>query len=223
MQTQPGICPLGRTGTTRVNDIEPRPTSDPLQHMMEKDRVRVARIRAPQDDQVGFLDLPIGTGAASSPKYRRQTGDAGRVSRPVTTVNIVTPHDHAGEFLGHEIRLIARLRAAKQPERLRSPRHAPPGSPALRGRGPRPRWPGVAVRSPGRVGSVSRVYDRGMVVPFDVSGPAPGVPDGCRRCTASHARIRPGSCESAVPPRRPGSTARRRHRRWAPAPSPPFA
>src|SRR5262245_49283915 len=121
MQTQPGSRPLGRTGAPRVNDIEPRSAPDPLQHMMKKDRMRVARIRAPQYDQVGLLDLPIGTGAASGPKYRRQTGDAGRVSRPVTTVNIVTPHNHTGELLGHEIRLIARLRAAKQPECLRSP------------------------------------------------------------------------------------------------------
>jgi hypothetical protein len=43
------------------------------------------------------------------------------VSRPVTTVNIVTAHDHSGELLGYEIRLIARLRAAKEPERLRPP------------------------------------------------------------------------------------------------------
>src|SRR4029450_5192246 len=121
MQTQPGIRPLGGTGTPWVNDIEPRPAPDPLQYMMEKDRVRIARIRAPQHDQVSVLDLPIRAGAASRSEYRRQTGDAGRVSRPVTTVNVVTPHHHPGELLGHEIRLIARLRATKQPERLRSP------------------------------------------------------------------------------------------------------
>src|SRR5262245_20602517 len=121
MQTQPGIRPLGRTGTAWVNDIEPGPAPNPLQHMMKKDWVRVARIRAPQHDQVGVLDFPIGTGAASRPEYRRQTGDARGMSRPVTTVNIVAPHHHPGELLGHEIRLIARLRAAKQPKCLRSP------------------------------------------------------------------------------------------------------
>jgi hypothetical protein len=109
MHTQSGIRPLGRTGAPWINDIESRPTPDPLQHMMEKDRVCIARIRAPQHDQVGVFDLPIGAGTTSRPEYRRQTGDARRVSRPVTTVNIVAPHYHPGELLSHEIRLIARL------------------------------------------------------------------------------------------------------------------
>jgi len=86
--------------------------------MVEEDRVRLPRIRPPQDDQVRFLDLSIGIRAPSGTENCRQTGDARRVSRPVTTINVIAAKYDAGELLRHEIRLVTCLRAAKQAERL---------------------------------------------------------------------------------------------------------
>ena len=61
--------------------------------MMKKDRVRLARVRAPQNGEVGLLDLFIGTRTASRTEYCRQTGDTRRVSSAVTAINIVAA-DH---------------------------------------------------------------------------------------------------------------------------------
>jgi|SRR5215813_2291882 len=91
-----------------------------LQHVMKKDRVRLARIRAPQENEIGLLDLPIGTGPASSTENCRQTGDTRRVSSAVTAVYVIAADNQPGELLGHEVRLVGSLRAAEQSERLRS-------------------------------------------------------------------------------------------------------
>jgi hypothetical protein len=40
------------------------------------------------------------------------------VSRAIATVDVIAPNGDTGELLRHEIRLVARLRATKQPERL---------------------------------------------------------------------------------------------------------
>src|SRR5262245_42654790 len=87
---------------------------------MKKDRVRLARIRAPQENEVGLLNLPVGTGPASGTENCRQTGDTRRVSGAVTTVNVIAADDQPGKLLGHEVRLVRGLRAAEQSERLRS-------------------------------------------------------------------------------------------------------
>ena len=44
---------------------------------MEEDRVRLASVRAPEDDHVGLLNLAIGRGSSSGSEHCRQTGDAG--------------------------------------------------------------------------------------------------------------------------------------------------
>jgi hypothetical protein len=85
--------------------------------MVKEDRVGFARIRTPQDYQVGVLDFPIRTRAPACPENCRQTGDARRVSRAVTTVNVIAADDDTGEFLRHEIHLVRCLGAAKQTER----------------------------------------------------------------------------------------------------------
>jgi hypothetical protein len=59
MQPQPGISPLGRTGEARVDDVESGPAMAPLQYVMEEDRVRFTGVRAPQEDDVRFLDFPV--------------------------------------------------------------------------------------------------------------------------------------------------------------------
>jgi hypothetical protein len=85
--------------------------------MMEKDRVRFAGVRSPQENQISLFDLPVGTGAPASSENRRQTGDARRVSGAVTAIDVVTADDDPGELLSHVIHLIGRLRATEQPER----------------------------------------------------------------------------------------------------------
>jgi hypothetical protein len=91
---------------------------DAFEHVVEENRVRFAGVRAPQDNQIGLLNLAIRTCAASCPKHCRQPGDAGGVSRAVTTVDVIAPNGGTSELLRHEVRLVARLRATKQPERL---------------------------------------------------------------------------------------------------------
>jgi hypothetical protein len=86
--------------------------------VVEEDRVRFTGVRAPQDNEIGLLDLAIRTRATTSTKNSRQTGDAWCMSGAITTVNVIAPHHHTGELLRHEIRLVAGLRATKQPERL---------------------------------------------------------------------------------------------------------
>jgi hypothetical protein len=81
----------------------------PLQYMMEEDRMRFTRIRAPQKDDICIFDFPIRARSATCTKDRRQTGDAWCVSGPVTTVDIVTAHHDTGELLRHEVRFIARF------------------------------------------------------------------------------------------------------------------
>ena len=83
---------------------------------MKKDRVRVARVRAPQDDDIRFFELAVRARATTRSENFRQTGDAGSVSRAVAAIDIVAAHDDARELLGHEVHLVGRLGAAKKPE-----------------------------------------------------------------------------------------------------------
>jgi hypothetical protein len=86
--------------------------------VVKKDGVSLARVRAPQNDEVGVLYLAIRTRPPSCTKDRRQTGDAGGVSSAITTVDVVGAHDGPGELLGKKIQLVRRLRAAKHSKAL---------------------------------------------------------------------------------------------------------
>jgi hypothetical protein len=77
--------------------------------MVEKDRMCLARVRPPQDDEIGFFALFIGTRTASRTENCRQTGDTGRVSSAVTAIDIVTADHQARKLLGHEVRLVCRF------------------------------------------------------------------------------------------------------------------
>ena len=55
-----------------------------LQNVMEKNGMSFPRVGAPKKNEVGFFDFAVGTGAASRTENRRQTGDTGGVSSPVT-------------------------------------------------------------------------------------------------------------------------------------------
>src|SRR5258708_27426636 len=82
--------------------------------------MRLARVRAPEKDDVGVLNLTIRARAASRAEDRRQTDDARRVSRAVAAVDVVAADDAACELLREIVHLVGRLRTAEQPEALRA-------------------------------------------------------------------------------------------------------
>src|SRR4029077_8218330 len=102
-------------GPPRIDGVHPRAVPPTLQQMVEEDRVRLARVRAPQDDEVGFLDLLVGARAAPCSEYRRQTDDARGVSSTVAAVDVVAADDRARELLREIVHLVGRLRAAEHP------------------------------------------------------------------------------------------------------------
>ena len=59
VEAEPDVGPLGRGRPARVDRVEPRPVADAAQEVMEEDRMRLAGVAAPQDDQVGLFDLTI--------------------------------------------------------------------------------------------------------------------------------------------------------------------
>ena len=87
------------------------------QHVVEEDRVRLARIRAPEQDQVGLLDLAVGARAATDPENRRQTGDAGGVSSAVAAVDVVAPDHRARELLAEKFISLVVLEQLNRPRR----------------------------------------------------------------------------------------------------------
>ena len=120
-------------------------------------------VGAPQEDEIGLLDLLVGAGAAPGPEHRRQTDDAGCVSGPVAAVDVVRADRDARELLRHEVHLVRRLRAAEQAERVRAarrnrsaearPRPDPAPPPRLRGEARRSR--ARAARSAGSIACAS--------------------------------------------------------------------
>src|SRR4029077_11305581 len=77
-------------------------------------------VRAPEEDEVGLLDLLVGARPPARTEHRRQSGDAGSVSRAVAAVDVVAAEDGAGELLGDEVHLVRALRAAEEPEGVRA-------------------------------------------------------------------------------------------------------
>jgi hypothetical protein len=57
VEAEPDVGPFRRCGPPRVDRVQARALPDPLQDVMEEDRVRLPRVRAPQDDDVRVLDL----------------------------------------------------------------------------------------------------------------------------------------------------------------------
>ncbi len=95
------------------------PLRNALQNVMEKNRVRLARVRAPQKDHVRLFNFAVRTGAASRSEYRRQTGDAGGVSSAVAAIDVVAADHRAHELLRDVIQLVGGLRATEHAERPR--------------------------------------------------------------------------------------------------------
>ena len=122
VEAHPHVGPLGGRGPPRIDHVEPRAVPDPLQQMVEPDRVRLARVRSPEEDDVRLLDFAVGARASTRSEHRRQTDDARRVSGPVATVDVVGAERDAGELLRQEVHLVGGLRAAEDPERVRAAR-----------------------------------------------------------------------------------------------------
>jgi hypothetical protein len=59
IQPEPAIGPLGRAGPARIDDVETRAVVDPLQDVVEVDRVRLTRVRPPQDDEIRVVRFLI--------------------------------------------------------------------------------------------------------------------------------------------------------------------
>jgi hypothetical protein len=90
------------------------------QHVMKVDRVRFARIRSPQDNDAGALDLLVRARSAACPEDRRQTDDARSVSSSIAAVDVVAADDRASELLSDIVHLVGRFRTAEHPVRVRS-------------------------------------------------------------------------------------------------------
>src|SRR6185369_663983 len=84
---------------------------------MKEDRVRLAGVRSPKQDQICLFTLLVRARPAARPEYRRQPGDAGRVSRTVAAVDVVAADDAPRKLLRDEVRLVRALRAAEETER----------------------------------------------------------------------------------------------------------
>ena len=59
VEPQPAVGPLGGRGAARVDGVEPGALADGLEDVVEEDRMRLAGIAAPEDDQIGVLDLTV--------------------------------------------------------------------------------------------------------------------------------------------------------------------
>ena len=59
IEAQPDVRPFGRARPARVDRVEPGAVADAAQEVMEEDRVRLAGVAAPQDDQVRLFDLTV--------------------------------------------------------------------------------------------------------------------------------------------------------------------
>src|SRR5919198_1087927 len=110
---EPQVRPPRRARPARVDHDQPRAVPDPFQDVVEEDRMRLPRVRPPQDDEVGALDLLVRAGPAPRSEHRRQTDDRGSVSGAVAAVDAVRAEDLTSELLRDEVHLVRGLRAAE--------------------------------------------------------------------------------------------------------------
>src|SRR6266853_6877899 len=84
--------------------------------MVKENRMRLSRVRSPQQDHVRIFGFTIGTCSPARSEYRRQTGDAGGVSSSVAAIDVVCPHHGADKLLRCVVQFIGGLGAAKHAE-----------------------------------------------------------------------------------------------------------
>ena len=141
IEAQPDVSPLRGAGSPRIDRHESGAIAHTTQEVMEEDGMRLASVGAPEDHHVGLLNLAIGRGSSSGSEHCRQTGDAWSVSSPITAVDVVAAHHHAGELLCHEVHLIGGLGTAEHPKPVgpKSPSFRKPGSGSIESLIPRRR------------------------------------------------------------------------------------
>jgi hypothetical protein len=59
VEAEPDVRPLGAARPARVDRVQAGAVADAAEEVMEEDRMRLAGVAAPQDDQVRFLGLTI--------------------------------------------------------------------------------------------------------------------------------------------------------------------
>src|SRR5215831_11871059 len=119
IKAQPGVRPLRGACPAGIDHMEFRTVANPFQHMMEKNRMRLAGIRTPKENDVRLFDFAIRTGSAARPENRRQTDDARGVSSAVATINVVRANHRANEFLRDVVQLVGGLGTTEHTKRPR--------------------------------------------------------------------------------------------------------
>jgi hypothetical protein len=59
VETEPQVGPLRGAGTARIDRDQPGAPVDPLEQVVEEDRVGLAGVAAPQEDEIRLLDLTV--------------------------------------------------------------------------------------------------------------------------------------------------------------------
>ena len=59
IEAEPAVGPLGRRRPARVDRVQPGAVVDRLEEVVEEDRMRLAGVAAPEDDQIGVLGLTV--------------------------------------------------------------------------------------------------------------------------------------------------------------------
>jgi hypothetical protein len=59
VEAEPDVRPLGRARPARVDREQPGAVVDAAEEVVEEDRMRLSGVGAPEDDQIGVLDLTI--------------------------------------------------------------------------------------------------------------------------------------------------------------------
>ena len=59
VEPQPAVRPLGARRPPRIDDVQTGAPIDALQEVVEEDRVGLAGVTAPEDDEIRLLDLLV--------------------------------------------------------------------------------------------------------------------------------------------------------------------
>ena len=120
VEARPQVGPLNGAGSPWIDRVKASSVSNAFQDVMEKYRMRLPGVRAPEKNDVGLFDLLVRVGATTCAENRRQTGDTRSVSSTVTAIDVVASDHQPSEFLRDEIHFVGALGATEKPETLRT-------------------------------------------------------------------------------------------------------